>query len=123
MKVTIIGCGLVGIEAARRLRNAGHEVTGTTTRESRVAEIEPFVDRVAVLRGSDEQALQTLLDGQDVVVVCVDVPGCEHGAVDAAANEVRLRGDPRRRSGGGRREHPNGGRDREECPAHRAEST
>ncbi len=71
MKVAIIGCGLVGLEAARHLKKAGHEVTGTTTRQARLAEIEAFVDRAVVLRGSDEAALEELLADQDAVIVCV----------------------------------------------------
>ncbi len=71
MKVAIIGCGLVGIEAAHHLRKSGHEVTGTTTRDARVAEIEKFVDHVAVLRGNDESKLAALLHDKDAVIVCV----------------------------------------------------
>ncbi len=71
MKVAIIGCGLVGVEAAHHLRKAGHEVTGTTTRECRVEELKPALDHVAVLRGSDKEGLTTLLEDKDVVIVTV----------------------------------------------------
>src|SRR3712207_6317338 len=71
MKVAIIGCGLVGMEAARHLKGAGHEVTGTTTRESRVEELSRVLDHVAVLHGSDIQALSSVLEDKDVVVVTV----------------------------------------------------
>jgi nucleoside-diphosphate-sugar epimerase len=71
MKVAIIGCGLVGVEAARHLRKAGHEVTGTTTRESRVEELKPVLDQVVVLRGSDRNGLAALLEDKDVVVITV----------------------------------------------------
>jgi Trk K+ transport system NAD-binding subunit len=71
MKVVIIGCGLVGMEAARHLKRAGHEVTGTTTRESRVEELSRELDHVAVLRGSDSGALTGLLEDKDVVIVTV----------------------------------------------------
>jgi nucleoside-diphosphate-sugar epimerase len=71
MKVAIIGCGLVGTEAARHLKRAGHEVTGTTTRESRVEELSRELDHVAVLRGSDSHALAGLLEDKDVVIVTV----------------------------------------------------
>lgn len=71
MKVAIIGCGLVGVEAARHLRKAGHEVTGTTTRECRVEELKPALDHVAVLRGSDKDRLAALLEDKDVVIITV----------------------------------------------------
>lgn len=71
MKVAIIGCGLVGIEAAHHLKRAGHEVTGTTTRESRVTELKDVLDHVVVLRGSDREALSSLLEDKDVVIVTV----------------------------------------------------
>ena len=71
MKVAIVGCGLVGVEAARQLRKAGHEVTGTTTRESRVEELKPVLDHVAVLRGSDTNGLAGLLEDKDAVLVTV----------------------------------------------------
>jgi nucleoside-diphosphate-sugar epimerase len=71
MKVAIIGCGLVGVEAARQLRKAGHEVTGTTTRESRVDELKAALDHVVVLRGSDKDRLAALLGDKDAVVITV----------------------------------------------------
>src|SRR4029453_18061343 len=71
MKVAIIGCGLVGMEAARHLKRAGHEVSGTTTRESRVEELSRVLDHVAVLHGSDTQALASLLEDKEVVIVTV----------------------------------------------------
>lgn len=71
MKVAIIGCGLVGVETARQLRKAGHEVTGTTTREARVEELKPALDHVVVLRGSDKDGLAALLEDKDAVIVTV----------------------------------------------------
>jgi nucleoside-diphosphate-sugar epimerase len=85
MKVAIIGCGLVGIEAAHHLRRAGHEVTGTTTRESRVAELKEVLDNVVVLRGSDRDGLNALLEDKDVVIVTVS------GGMFAQAGKGTLR--------------------------------
>src|SRR5689334_3332341 len=85
MKVAIIGCGLVGVEAARHLRRAGHEVTGTTTRESRVEELKQALDRVAVLRGSDKDGLAVLLEDKDVVIVTVS------GGMSAQAEKGTVR--------------------------------
>jgi len=71
MRVAIIGCGLVGMEAAHHLKRAGHEVTGTTTRESRVDELKRVLDHVVVLRGDDRQGLESMLQDQDVAIVTV----------------------------------------------------
>jgi len=71
MKIAIIGCGLVGVEAAHQLKRAGHEVTGTTTRECRVEELSRHLDHVVVLRGSDKDRLKDLLEDKDVVIVTV----------------------------------------------------
>ncbi len=87
MRVAIIGCGLVGVEAARHLRRAGHEVTGTTTREARAPELARSVDRVAVLTGSDEAKLEDLLADKDVAIVCVS------GGMSAQAGKGTVR-DP-----------------------------
>jgi nucleoside-diphosphate-sugar epimerase len=87
MKIAIIGCGLVGMEAAHHLKRAGHEVTGTTTRESRVPELEQIMDHTAVLKGSDEDGLRALLQNKDVVIVTVS------GGMFAQAGKGTLR-DP-----------------------------
>src|SRR5437879_10736976 len=85
MKVAIIGCGLVGVEAARQLKKAGHHVTGTTTRESRVEELRGVLDDVVVLRGSDREGLSALLVDKDVVIVTVS------GGMFAQAGKGTLR--------------------------------
>src|SRR5215469_9806138 len=89
MKVAIIGCGLVGMEAAHHLKRAGHEVTGTTTRESRVPELKGALDHVVVLEGGDRDALGALLEDKDVVIVTVS------GGMFAEAGKGTLR-DPDR---------------------------
>jgi nucleoside-diphosphate-sugar epimerase len=89
MKVAIIGCGLVGMEAAHHLKRAGHEVTGTTTRESRVPELREVLDHVVVLEGSDRDGLSVLLEDKDVVIVTVS------GGMFAQAGKGTLR-DPER---------------------------
>jgi len=70
MKVLIIGCGLVGKGLAVSLRAKGHHVIGTTTRDSRIAEIQPFCDEVRVLRGAEQQKVHQAAQGCDAIVVC-----------------------------------------------------
>jgi nucleoside-diphosphate-sugar epimerase len=67
----IIGCGNVGMELARRWTAAGHRVTGTTTTEGRVAELQEVCSDVAVLRGSDRAAVEKATRGADAVVLTV----------------------------------------------------
>ncbi|GAA2721329.1 NAD(P)-binding domain-containing protein [Actinocorallia aurantiaca] len=71
MHYVIIGCGNVGMELARRWTAAGHRVTGTTTTEARVGELQEVCTDVAVLRGSDREAVEKAVRGADAVVLTV----------------------------------------------------
>jgi len=71
MRYVIIGCGNVGMELARRWTSAGHQVVGTTTSPDRVAELGAVCTEVAVLRGSDRDAVARTVDGADAVVLTV----------------------------------------------------
>ncbi|GAB2834694.1 hypothetical protein GCM10022221_36990 [Actinocorallia aurea] len=71
MRYVIIGCGNVGMELARRWTSAGHSVVGTTTTETRVAELSEVCTEVAVLRGSDRPAVERAVEGADAVVLTV----------------------------------------------------
>lgn len=70
MKVLVLGAGLVGTELARRLREQGHTVVGTTTTEAKVAALKETCDEVHVLRGSDAAAVAKAAAGVDAIVVC-----------------------------------------------------
>lgn len=74
MKTTILGCGYVGTAVARLWKQQGLTVTATTTRVSRIAELEAIVDRAVVVEGSDPAALQTLLSDQQLLLVSVGAP-------------------------------------------------
>ncbi len=71
MRYVVIGCGNVGMELARRWSAAGHHVVGTTTSAERVAEVGTVCADVAVLRGSDEAAVQRATRDADAVVLTV----------------------------------------------------
>ena len=70
MKVLIIGCGLVGKGLASHLREKGHSVVGTTTRESRIPELLMCCDEVEILVGHDRNRVHQVAIGCDAVVVC-----------------------------------------------------
>ncbi|MGW0808585.1 NAD-dependent epimerase/dehydratase family protein [Nonomuraea sp. NPDC002799] len=71
MRYTVIGCGHVGLELARRWTEAGHEVTGTTTTPARVPELRKACTEVAVLRGADRAAVARAVEGADAVALTV----------------------------------------------------
>ncbi|GGN75083.1 hypothetical protein GCM10010112_45960 [Actinoplanes lobatus] len=71
MRYVIVGCGNVGMELAARWTRAGHHVTGTTTTPGRVDEIAAVCTDVAVLRGSDHDALAATTATADAVVLTV----------------------------------------------------
>ena len=71
-KVAIIGCGYVGTALARYWdQQQGHSVTATTTRQERVAELEEVATQVVVMKGEDSQAVRSLLQNQDTVVLSI----------------------------------------------------
>lgn len=74
MQITIIGCGYVGMAAARYWRNQGWTVTGTTTTPDRVPQLEEVVDRAQVARGDDARALHASLQGQQAVLLSIGAP-------------------------------------------------
>lgn len=75
MHVAIIGCGYVGTAVAHHWRQELEVVvTATTTRQERVTELEAVSPRVAVLKGGDAAALQSVLQDQDTVLLSVGAP-------------------------------------------------
>ena len=69
--LAILGCGYVGSTLADYWQTKGHIVTGTTTRQDRVASLSKIVSQVVVMKGDDASAVQALMQGQDTVVVSV----------------------------------------------------
>ena len=65
MRVLVLGAGLVGTELARRLRDQGKTVVGTTTTEAKVPALKESCDEVHVLRGSDVAAVARAAEGVD----------------------------------------------------------
>ena len=69
MRIAIVGAAYTGLAAAGRLRAAGHEISVTTTRAERAAELGEVADRVVVMKGSDRDRMRELIDGQDIVLL------------------------------------------------------
>ncbi len=73
--VAILGCGYVGSALADYWQEQGHFVTGTTTSIERVAPLGEVLSKVVLLKGNDASAVQSLVQGQDTVVVSVAPTG------------------------------------------------
>ncbi len=69
MKIAIVGAAYTGLATIEHLKAAGHEISATTTREDRAAELSAVADRVVVMKGSDRAKMQELIAGQDVVLL------------------------------------------------------
>ncbi|MGB3641138.1 MAG: SDR family oxidoreductase [Rivularia sp. (in: cyanobacteria)] len=70
-KIAIIGCGYLGTAASRYWCQQGCSVTATTTRQERVTELEEIATKVVVMKGEDSQAVKSLLQDQDTVVLSI----------------------------------------------------
>jgi nucleoside-diphosphate-sugar epimerase len=71
MHIFILGLGHVGKALAENLRNAGHRVTGSTTTDSKVTELQQHADTVVVLKGSETDKLVDAARGCDAIIVTV----------------------------------------------------
>ena len=94
--VAILGCGYVGSALARFWRDQGHMVTGTTTNPDRATQLAEVTSQVKVMKGDDYEAVESLVQGQDTVVVSIaplgnqmaDEAAYEHTYLDTAKNLV-----------------------------------
>ncbi len=73
--VAIIGCGYVGTALADYWQQQGHFITATTTSRQRLGVLQEIASRVAVMRGNDLNAVHSVLQNQDTVVVSVAPTG------------------------------------------------
>lgn len=76
MKIAIIGCGYVGMAVARYFYpQPGSVVTVTTTTPERVPTLETIAHKVIVVKGSDTLGLKSVVQNQDVILLCVGAKG------------------------------------------------
>ena len=71
MNIAILGAAYTGFAACRHFRNLGHNITVTTTKESRKQELETVSDKVIVMYGSDQKKMEELLENQDILILTV----------------------------------------------------
>ena len=84
--IAILGCGYVGGTLADYWQDRGHFVTGTTTSKNRVAALADIVSKAVVMKGNDLNAVHSLLEGQDTLVVSIAPTGFQEA--DAATYET-----------------------------------
>ncbi len=71
----IIGCGYVGVALAHLLHAHGVDVTATTKRSDRLAEVRHAATKAVLWQSDDLQGLITLLQGKNCVIVTVAAHG------------------------------------------------
>lgn len=71
MKIAIIGCGYVGTAIATWLKHQGHDITVTTRTTEKAEKLSSQFKSVYILQGNDAEALQLLMENQDVAIICV----------------------------------------------------
>jgi nucleoside-diphosphate-sugar epimerase len=84
--IAILGCGYVGSVLAGYWQEQGHFITGTTTSTEREVLLAEVVSNVVVMKGNDFKAVDSLLQGQNTVVVSVAPTGFQ--ASDPASYET-----------------------------------
>jgi nucleoside-diphosphate-sugar epimerase len=73
--IAILGCGYVGSALAACWQEQGHVVTGTTTSREGLARLGEIASTAVVMKGDDLTAVNSLLEGQDTLVVSVSPTG------------------------------------------------
>ena len=71
MKIAIIGAAYTGLATAKYLKSLGHNISVTTTKESRKKELEEVADKVTVMFGSDQDKMKELLVDQEILILTV----------------------------------------------------
>jgi L-erythro-3,5-diaminohexanoate dehydrogenase len=79
--------GSLSLAAARRAGASRVIALVPTEAEAKAVEAAGLADEVVIADARDPVAVATAVGGQvSVTIVCVDVPGCEHGAILATAD-------------------------------------
>lgn len=71
MKFLILGMGHVGQALSTKLRQKGHEITGTTTTPDKVEALAKIADKVVILKGHEAEKVQAAAEGCDAIVLTV----------------------------------------------------
>ena len=71
MKIAIIGAAYTGLATAKYFKSLGHNISVTTTKESRREELEEVADKVTVMFGSDQDKMKELLIDQEILILTV----------------------------------------------------
>ncbi|MEM8895947.1 MAG: SDR family NAD(P)-dependent oxidoreductase [Bacteroidota bacterium] len=90
-KISIIGCGWLGLPTAKMLVESGNEVIGTTTREARLAEIEEQGIRPILLQLTNKviECDNHQIWRADTFIVAIP-PGVRHHGRDYHIGQIKL---------------------------------
>lgn len=70
-KVAVIGCGYVGKAIASVWYEQGYIVTGTTTREKKISELENITHNPVVMMGDNFEAIEKVTEDQETLLVSI----------------------------------------------------
>lgn len=70
-KVTVMGCGYVGKAVVSYWYKKGYYVTGTTTKEEKISDLETITHRPIVMRGDDLEAVEKVINNQETILVSI----------------------------------------------------
>jgi nucleoside-diphosphate-sugar epimerase len=84
--IAVLGCGYVGSALADSWQEQGHFVTGTTTSKERISALSETLSKAVLAKGADFSAMQSLLQGQDTLVISIAPTGFQE--VDATTYET-----------------------------------
>ncbi|HSY61952.1 MAG TPA: NAD(P)-binding domain-containing protein [Cytophaga sp.] len=91
MKISIIGCGWLGLPLAKHLAEEGHAVSGSTTRAERIMEIEAVGANAFQLKAENSKWLEVGLTDFlecDVLIIAIP-PGTKRNPDSSHAEEVQ----------------------------------
>lgn len=78
MKIVIIGCGYLGLDAAAVWKKKGFHITTTTRNPNRLDELSRVSQKSVILKGNDEEELIPLVAENDVIVLTIGADSPEH---------------------------------------------
>src|SRR3990167_9238789 len=71
MKIAIIGCGFVGIELARKLKEKKHFITATTLKEKKLKDLKNVANKAFILNSKDVELINQIVKENEVIIFSI----------------------------------------------------